>query len=118
MLDLDDVDEPEDDDTLVTAPAMKTQARFEKNLAESMADAAFDVFCNRKIPEKVLIMDTQGAWDSRMTKEQSATVRGRLEVLDTHGTPRALHATRNAWNALDTTLNAPKRPHCAHKRAG
>ena len=40
---LDDVDEPEDDDTLVTAPAMKTQARFEKNLAESMADAAFDV---------------------------------------------------------------------------
>ena len=66
----------------------------------------------------VLIMDTQGAWDSRMTKEQSATVRGRLEVLDTHGTPRALHATRNAWNALDTTLNAPKRPHCAHKRAG
>ena len=40
--DLDDVEEPEDDGKIVTAPAMKTKARFEVNAAEA-ADAAFDV---------------------------------------------------------------------------
>ena len=33
--DLDDVEEPEDDGKIVTAPAMKTKARFEVNAAEA-----------------------------------------------------------------------------------
>ena len=39
---LDDVEEPEDDGRVVTAPAMKTKAKWEVNAAE-VADAAFDL---------------------------------------------------------------------------